>query len=96
MIIDDMCNYRRKNYHRKKYKIEFCKVIFDRGFPSLGIWLILRCTYASVPIAGSDLPWLDLNLRIQITTVSKLVSVQFCLASLSSHSCNSYSVFLGT
>ena len=31
---DDTYNYRRKNYHRKKNKIEFCKVIFDRGFPS--------------------------------------------------------------
>ena len=91
---DDTYNFGRKNYHRKKTKLNFVRWYLTGDFLHLGIWLILRHTYAAVPIAGGDLSWLDRSLRIWITTVSELVSVQFCLASFSSHGCNSYSVFL--
>lgn len=47
MAIDDTSNYGRKRIiidqkKKMKYQIQFCKIIFERGFPSFIVWLIPR------------------------------------------------------
>lgn len=57
-----------------KCKIEFVRWYLTGDFLHFGVWLLLRCIYAAVSVAGGDLPWLDLSLLSWITTVSELVA----------------------